>query len=79
MESVVSKTIPELPKAVVQVVRLVADGLTNEQIARELQVPLDYVKDRLKQATSLWQSRNRAHLVHLAHLRGALGRVAADA
>jgi len=59
-----------LPTALVEVVRLVAQGMTNAEMAQALGVTRDNVKDRLKQAHIMWYTRNRAHLVHLAHERG---------
>lgn len=63
-----------LPNVVVEVVRLVAQGMTNAEMANALGLTCDHVKDRLKQAHALWQTRNRAHLVHLAHERGVFPR-----
>lgn len=59
-----------LPRLVVVVVHLVARGMSNAEIATALGVTRDTVKDRLKQAHVMWRTRNRAHLVHLAHERG---------
>lgn len=63
-----------LPRTVVEIVGLVAAGRTNKEIAAALGVTPDNVKDRLRQAHEMWRTRNRAHLVHLAHERGVLRR-----
>lgn len=63
-----------LPRIVVEVVLLVAQGMTNAEMADALGVTRDHVKDRLKLAHALWRNRNRAHLVHLAHERGVFTR-----
>lgn len=55
------------------VTRLVADGMTNSEIARELKIKPESVKTHLSGACKKMHARNRANLVHLAHGAGYFG------
>jgi DNA-binding NarL/FixJ family response regulator len=66
-----------LPNTILDVVALVAVGMTNAEIASDLGVTQDVVKERLSQGLTRWRARNRTHLVHLAHERGVFTRRAA--
>lgn len=55
-----------------QVVRLVAAGLTNEEIGARMFVSTDTVRTFLRRISHKLGARNRAHIVHLAHRAGEL-------
>ena len=46
-----------------QVARLVAEGLSNPEIARRMYLSEDGVKSRLRKLLTVWHARNRAELV----------------
>lgn len=55
-----------------EVTRLVAQGLENEQIAHELYMGLGTVKSHLSYAMKKLHAKNRAHLVYLAMQKGLI-------
>jgi len=54
----------------VEVLVLVADGLTNEAIAARLTITVETVKSHLRNLTAKLGARNRAHLVARGFLAG---------
>lgn len=56
----------------VQIVQMVAEGLSNPEIGRELYLTADTVKSHVKRAARKLSGRNRAHVVWLAVQRGYL-------
>lgn len=59
-----------LTKRQIEVVTLVAEGLTNVEIADKLHIGPESVKDHLSAACHKLDARNRTHVVHLAHTAG---------
>lgn len=55
-----------------EVLRLVAEGLSNNQICQQLEVTLETVKTHVLHIYQRLHARNRAHAVHLAHAHGLL-------
>jgi DNA-binding NarL/FixJ family response regulator len=53
-----------------EVTVLVAEGLTNIEIGRDLGIEASSVKSHIEVACKKMRARNRAHLVHLAHRAG---------
>lgn len=51
-----------------QVLRLMADGYKDHEIASVLQIGYQTVKTHVKTIYAMLDARNRAHAVHLAHL-----------
>ena len=56
------------------VTRLAAEGLTNAQIGERLNIAPESVKTHLSGACKKLRARNRAHLVHQAHVAGYFNR-----
>lgn len=56
-----------------EVLALVAEGLSDQAIARRLHVSVSTAKGYMVEAREKLGARNRPNFVHLAHLRGLLG------
>jgi DNA-binding NarL/FixJ family response regulator len=56
----------------VEIVQLVAEGLSNPEIGAKLYLTADTVKSHIKRAARKLSARNRAHVVWLAVQRGYL-------
>lgn len=56
------------------VLQLIADGKSNEQIADELYVSVNTVKSHVRRILNILQARHRAHAVALAYQHGHLRR-----
>jgi DNA-binding NarL/FixJ family response regulator len=65
--------IDRLSERQLQVLRLVADGLSNNQICLQLEVTLETVKTHVLHIYQRLHARNRAHAVHLGHVHDLLG------
>jgi DNA-binding CsgD family transcriptional regulator len=52
-----------------QVLELIADGDSNQEIADKLCIALDTVKSHVKTMLQILDARNRAHLVGIAYRR----------
>jgi DNA-binding NarL/FixJ family response regulator len=68
---------PEIPPAELterefEVLRLVADGLSNKEIAGRLTVAMETVKSYVRRLTLKLDARSRAHAVAIAFRRGLL-------
>lgn len=63
-------TLPTLRER--EVLALVAQGCTNEEIGRRLYVSASMARLHLKRLCEKLGARNRAHAVHLAHRWGLL-------
>ena len=63
---------PRLTDRRLMVLRLVAEGFDNEGIAVRLGVGAETVRSSVRVLLRVFGARNRAHAVHLAHLRGVL-------
>jgi len=61
-----------LTKRQLEIVTLVAEGLTNIEIASRLKIGPESVKTHLLAACRKLDARNRTHVVHRAHLAGYL-------
>lgn len=59
-----------LTKRQLEVVELVADGLTNVEIGRRLGIEASSVKEHVKVACHKLEARDRTNLVHRAHMAG---------
>ncbi len=68
-----SKEIGELPEKDVQLLRLVAQGLSNSEIAEELSLTQATVKSYVSRLLSRLGARDRAQLVVLAYRNGVVG------
>jgi len=55
-----------------EVLRLVADGLSNNEICLQLEVTLETVKTHVLHIYQRLHARNRAHAVHLGHMHDLL-------
>lgn len=55
-----------------EVLRLVAEGMTNAEIGRVLHVSIETVKSNLRSILAFYGARNRSHAVALAIRRGDL-------
>ncbi len=53
-----------------EVIRLVAEGLTNPEIAERLDIGTESVKSHVSVACRKLGARDRTNLVHLAHIAG---------
>lgn len=51
---------------------MIADGLSNGEIGAKLFISEDTVKTHLRKLMKMWGARNRAHLVHCAYQAGIL-------
>lgn len=56
-----------------QILPLIAEGLTDQEIGDRLFLERSTVKNHVGRILGVVGARNRAHLVHLAHLQGLLG------
>jgi DNA-binding NarL/FixJ family response regulator len=65
--------IDRLSERQLQVLRLVAEGLSNNQICLQLEVTLETVKTHVLHIYQRLHARNRAHAVHLGHVHELLG------
>lgn len=63
----------ELSDTEAEVLRYVADGLSNPAIAEKLNASLDAAKSHVARAMAKLGAVNRAHAVNLAHEAGLLG------
>ena len=54
------------------VIWLVAQGGSNSEIAERLHLAAHTVKSHLQRISAKLEARNRAHVVHLAHIGGWL-------
>lgn len=69
----IEPTLPiPIPEHLHQVLVLVADGLSNEEIATRLWLSLDGVKSRMQRLRSELGAVDRAHAVLIGHQRGLL-------
>lgn len=68
-----SKEIGELPEKDMQLLRLVAQGMSNSEIAEELSLTQATVKSYVSRLLSRLGARDRAQLVVLAYRNGVLG------
>lgn len=68
-----SKEIGELPEKDVQLLQLVAQGLSNSEIAEELSLTQATVKSYVSRLLSRLGARDRAQLVVLAYRNGVVG------
>jgi DNA-binding NarL/FixJ family response regulator len=64
---------PQLPPRKLQIVRLVAGGLSNKEIARELTIKERTVEAHLEQLRARFGLRNRAQLAVWAVVQGLVG------
>lgn len=55
-----------------EVLKLLAVGMSNDEIAASLYLSAETVKTHLKRLFKMWGARTRAHVVHLAYTRGVL-------
>lgn len=55
-----------------QVLRLIADGMLDAEIAFKRGKSLYTVKTQIRRILAKLQAKNKAHAVHLAHQRGVL-------
>jgi DNA-binding CsgD family transcriptional regulator len=55
-----------------RVISLVADGLTNHEVSRDLAISEETVKDHMKSILYKLNARNRAHAVAIAYRQGLL-------
>lgn len=62
-----------LSRREVEVIELMAEGLENTEIAKELGVSVDTVKTHSKHIYRKFEAKSRAHAVHIAYQRGILG------
>lgn len=67
-----SRPAANLAKRRAEILRLVAEGMTNAEIATELVAPVDAVRGYLLRVAREWGARNRAQCVHLAYQLGVL-------
>ena|ERR1700722_9115991 len=65
--------VDRLSERQLQVLRLVAEGLSNNQICLQLEVTLETVKTHVLHIYQRLHARNRAHAVHLGHVHNLLG------
>ena len=63
---------PALTEREYECLELVAVGHTNAEIGRRIYLSEDTVKTHLRRLFAKLGARDRAHAVHLAHLRGLL-------
>jgi len=64
---------PDLSKREIEVVKLLAEGHENPEIAGLLGVSVETVRAHNKHIYRKLVARSRAHAVHIAHQRGILG------
>lgn len=64
--------VPALSDEQYQILTLIAEGLESTEIAVELSMTKDMVKNRVVRIRHAFQARNTAHLVHLAYSSGVL-------
>lgn len=55
-----------------QILPLIAEGLSNDEIGAKLHITEDTVKTHLRHLFKRWAARNRAHCVHLGYQYGIL-------
>jgi DNA-binding NarL/FixJ family response regulator len=67
LESTPVEVVDPLSDRQLEVLRLVAEGLSNHQICLQLEVTLETVKTHVLHIYQRLHARNRAHAVHLAH------------
>ncbi len=72
-ESTPLAEIDGLSERQLQVLRLVSEGLSNNQICLQLEVTLETVKTHVLHIYQRLHARNRAHAVHLGHMHDLLG------
>lgn len=65
-------TKPPLTKRQIEIIRLVAQGLTSERTGQHLGLSEDAVKVHIKNAMRQWHARSRTHLVYLACSHGVI-------
>jgi DNA-binding NarL/FixJ family response regulator len=63
---------PELTQRELEILRCVFEGLTNKEIAHQLSVAENTVKNHINNLMSKLGARDRTHATHLALLRGLL-------
>lgn len=63
---------PRVSARELEVLALVAQGLTDAQVAERLSATVDHVKDQLRQTADRWGCRGRANLVATAYRLGYL-------
>ncbi|MFF6940426.1 response regulator transcription factor [Streptomyces lavendulae] len=64
------RTIPHLSPRLLQIMKLVAEGRTNEEIGERLHLRTDTVKTHLRRAYKILRARNRCHAVALCLVYG---------
>lgn len=59
------RTVPKLSPRLLQIMKLAADGRTNEEIAATLHLSVNSVKTHMARAFKILRARNRCHAVAL--------------
>jgi DNA-binding NarL/FixJ family response regulator len=68
-----TSTMARITRQRTRVVHLVAEGLTNADIAAAMHLATSTVMGYVQRVARAMGARNRAHVVHLAHLAGVFG------